>query len=173
MKIISPRMAFILLILILSSLVACSQGDLTSSEGITILDVEGIYDGTMKSTQLDMILSEDLEGQVTYYQPSQEEWDDWMSMKPESSYSVSLDGESMVINSAIEGEDNFKGIYDAEKNDFIYVEPASPGFKDTILTLNFYEEQGMVKASGEIVLETIEEGWKQIIAVELIKRSEE
>ena len=172
MKIISPRIAFILLVLILIFMVACSSGELNSSDTITILNVEGIYDGTMKSTQLDMILSEDLEGQVTYYQPSQEEWDDWMSMKPESSYSVSLDGESMVIKSIIEEEDNFEGTYDAANNQFIYVEPGSPGLKDTILTLSFYEEQGMVKASGEIVLETIEEGWKQILAVELVKRSE-
>jgi hypothetical protein len=68
---------------------------------------------------------------------------------------------------------DLEGSFDAANNEFTSSQPGDPGFKDTVWTLRFYEEDGIVRTSGEIVQEHIETGWTNKLSIELTKRADE
>lgn len=187
MGIFLNRISLIAVILLLFLMVGCSGNDVSGentsgeaapgSAGGANLEVEGVYDGIMKFTQVEIIYDSDDESD--YYNPAADGVESpWLNEETEVRFTCSLDGGKMVLSANdvddedLEGSD-LQGTYDAANNRFIYVYPVAPGMKDGVMTLTFYEEDGMVKASGENIQEHIETGWTNIISIELTKRADE
>ncbi len=183
MTTLKNRIALVALILLLGLMIGCSSdglsGENVSEEGVTSgaiessIDLEGIYDGMVQITQAEIVIMSS-DGESDYYRPEEEEAKGWMSFKEDASYTVSLDGNLMTLNSNIKDSDfidypDLEGSYDTAKEEFVSTQPGDPGFKDTLWSLKFYEKDGIVGASGEIVQEHIETGWTNIISIELTK----
>jgi len=183
MKKFMNRIVLVAIVLLLGLMIGCSSGDLSgedvSEEGtsgagiVSNIDLDGIYEGVVQITQAEIVIASS-EGESDYYRPEEEEANGWMSIKTEASYTVSVEGNSVVLYSNIKDNElidypDLEGTYDAAKEEFISIQPGDPGFKDTVWTLRFSEEAGVVRASGEIVQEHIETGWTNIISMELTK----
>ena len=185
MKIFINRLALIAVMLLLGLMIGCSGDDLSgsgsgedASGGIgSSIDVEGVYDGIMKFTQVEIVYDSDNESD--YYNPADDGVESpWLNEETEVSFTFSLDGDKMVLSANdvddedLEGTD-LVGTYEAANKKFIYVYPVAPGMKDGVMTLMFYEEDGTIKARGENIQEHIETGWTNIISIELTKRADE
>lgn len=167
MRVLNRRITLIVLGLLLGLMMGCSGDDVNGGESSSALDVEGQYEGTMKMIQIQMVENEDDDGNVIMSNPEEDGSENpFLNSEAEATFAVSLDGDRMALGEGLEGK------YDAKKNLFVATIPFEPGYKDVVLTLRFYEEDGVVKASGEDVREHIETGWKNIISYELIKISE-
>ena len=167
MKIVKKRIALVSVTLLLGLMMGCSGEDLSGGGSVSALDVEGQYEGTMKMIQIEMVENEDDEGNLILSNPQEDGGENpFLNSETEATFAVSLEGDRMVLGEGLEGK------YDAKKNLFVATIPFESGYKDVILTLRFYEEDGVVKASGEDVREHIETGWTNIVSYELVKISE-
>ena len=185
MKILISRIALIAIMLLLGLMIGCSGDDLGGSESgedakggaESNLEIEGIYDGIMKFTQVEIVYDSDDESD--YYNPADDGVESpWLNEETKVSFTFSLDGSKMVLSANdvddedLEGTD-LVGTYDAANKKFTYVYPVATGMKDGVMTLMFYEEDGTIKARGENIQEHIETGWTNKLSIELTKRADE
>jgi len=173
MEVLKNRISLITIVMLLGLMVGCSGDDVSGIASGSNLDVEGVYDGIMKFTQVEVVYDDENE----YYNPQDKgEESSWLNEEAEVSFTISLEGNNMFI-SANESEDedtggtDFEGTYDPTSNQLTYESSVTPGMKE-VLTLRFYEEDGAIKASGQRSQELIETGWANIISIELTKRAE-
>ena len=170
------RIALIAILLLLGLMIGCCGDDVSAPDSESNIDIEGVYDGIMKFTQVEVV--SDSDDEENYYNP-QEEGDEsgWLNEERKVSFTVSLDGDKMVL-SAHNEEDvptdgvGLEGTYDSANNKFTCDYSQTPGMKQ-VMTLSFYEEGDFIKASGERNEELVEKGWTNIISIELTKRADE
>lgn len=151
MKTVKKIVTLIVFLILVCSMMGCSEAELGGEDKGPSIDVEGVYDGTVDFSSVDS---------------------GWLQLN-KISYNVSLDGDRILFASNIEGNDDLEGTYDAMKNEALCFHPGEPGFKDTVVTIKFYDEDGTIKASGEMVSESIELSDILKIPMEMVKRSDE